>query len=98
MLIKGNDRASTLTILLAAAPHYHLKETEAAAIIEHQIATIAQQWQIVCEEAELNPVDRKLLAGRQFLNSYVIEGLDTHKVLQNAFGAARNTLLKNTDA
>ncbi|MFB7145806.1 type II toxin-antitoxin system HipA family toxin [Agrobacterium deltaense] len=93
MLIKGEGRASTLATLLAAAADYHLKEAEAAALIEHQITTIANRWQEVCDEAELSPVDRKLFAGRQFLNSYALEGLDTHKALQDAFRAAHNTLL-----
>lgn len=48
MLIKGENRANTLAALLAAAPDFHRKEAEAAALIEHQIATIAQQWQAVC--------------------------------------------------
>lgn len=93
MLIKGDGRASTLATLLAAAPDYHLKEAEAAALIEHQIMTIAHLWQEVCDEADLSPVDRKLFAGRQFLNSYALEGLVDHKALQDAFNAANNTLL-----
>lgn len=73
-LIKGDGRASTLTTLLAAAPDFHLKEAEAAALIEHQITTIAENWQGGCDEADLSPVDRKLLAERQFLNSYALDG------------------------
>ena len=98
MLIKGEGRASTLATCLATAPDYHLKETEAAALIEQQITTIAEQWQAVCEEAELTPVDRKFFAGRQFLNRYAIEGLDGHKALQDAFGAARKALIASGDA
>ncbi|MFW7357808.1 MAG: type II toxin-antitoxin system HipA family toxin [Brucella sp.] len=93
MLIKGDGRASTLATLLAAAPDYHLKEAEAAALIEHQIMTIAEHWQEVCDEVDLSPVDRKLFAGRQFLNSYALEGLDNRKALQDAFRAAHDTLL-----
>lgn len=98
MLIKGDNRASTLSTLLAAAPDYHLKETEAAALIERQITTIAEHWQEVCAQAELIPVDRKLFAGRQFLNNYAIEGLDTHKALQDAFLAAQNALIASGSA
>jgi serine/threonine-protein kinase HipA len=93
MLIKGDSRASTLSTLLAAAPNHHLKETEAVALIERQITTIAEQWQEVCEQAKLSPVDRKLFAGRQFLNDYAIEGLDTHKALQDLFWNAQNALI-----
>ncbi|GAA5658477.1 hypothetical protein Brsp06_04861 [Brucella sp. NBRC 13694] len=98
MLIKGDSRASTLATLLAAAPDYHLKETEAAALIEHQITTIAEHWQGVCDEADLNPVDRKLFAGRQFLNSYALEGLDNHKSLQDAFRATQDILIASGGA
>lgn len=97
MLIKGDSRASTLATLLAAAPDYHLKEAEAAALIEHQITIIANHWQNVCNDAEVSPVDRRLLAGRQFLNSYALEGLENHRALQDAFRAARNMLLASRD-
>lgn len=95
MLIKGDSRASTLATCLAAAPNYHLKEAEAAALIEHQITAIATHWQAVCDDAELNPVDRKLFAGRQFLNSFALEGLDGHKALQDAFRTARDALISS---
>ncbi|MDK4735933.1 MULTISPECIES: type II toxin-antitoxin system HipA family toxin [unclassified Rhizobium] len=98
MLIKGESRASTLSTLLAAAPDYHLKEAEAGALIEHQITTIAERWQEVCDEAELSPVDRKLFAARQFLNSYALEGLGNHKALQDAFRTARETLISSGGA
>ncbi|MCX7329650.1 MAG: HipA domain-containing protein [Hyphomicrobiales bacterium] len=93
MLIKAESRASTIATCLAAAPYCHLKDAEAAALIEHQIATIAEHWQSVCDEAELSPIDRKLFAGRQFLNSYALEGLNSHKALQDAFGDTRDALI-----
>ncbi|WP_123194739.1 type II toxin-antitoxin system HipA family toxin [Pannonibacter phragmitetus] len=93
MLIKGDARASTLAALLAAAQDFHLKPAEAAALIEQQINTIAAQWQNVCAEAQLSPVDQRLFAGRQFLNSYALEGLEGHKALREAFLAAREMLL-----
>jgi len=98
MLIKGEGRASTLATLLAAAPDYHLKEAQAAALIEQQIITIAKLWQEICDEADLSPVDRKLFAGRQFLNSYALEGLANHKALQDAFRTAHNALLTSAGA
>lgn len=93
MLIKGEARASTLATCLAAAPDYHLKETEAAALIEQQITTIAETWQAICDDAQLSPVDRTLFAGRQFLNSYALENLTGHKALQDVYRAARNDLI-----
>ncbi|WP_276200626.1 HipA domain-containing protein [Chelatococcus sp. XZ-Ab1] len=93
MLIKGDARASTLATCLMAAPDYHLKESEALALIEHQITTIAQHWHDVCDEAELSPVDRKFFAGRQFLNAYALEGLTGHKALHDSYNAARDALI-----
>ncbi len=93
MLIKGDARASTLATLLAATQDFHLKPAEAAALIEQQINIIAGNWQTACAEAELSPVDQRLFAGRQFLNSYALEGLEGHKALREAFLAAREMLL-----
>lgn len=93
MLIKGNIRASTLAACLAAAPDYHLTEAEAAMLIKHQLTTIAQNWRPVCEEAELTDVDRKLFAGRQFLNSYALEGLNGPDTLRDAYRSAQSTLI-----
>lgn len=98
MLIKGDGRASTLATLLAAAPDHHLKEAEAAALIEHQIEAIAAHWQAVCDAAALSPVDRKLFAGRQFLNSYTLQGLDKHKALQDSFRSAQDMLIASAGA
>lgn len=98
MLIKGDNRMSTLATCLAAAPDYHLKEGEAAALIEAQIAAVAANWDEICKQAELSPVDRKLFAGRQFLNSFCLQGLDGYKALQDAFHAGRETLITSGDA
>lgn len=98
MLIKGETRASTLATCLAAAPDYHLKETEAAALIERQITTIAEHWQAICEQAQLSPIDRTLFAGRQFLNSYALEGLDGHSALQEAYRSARDAVITSGGA
>lgn len=98
MLIKGENRASTLATCLAAAPDYHLKEAEGAALIKHQITTIAEHWPAVCDAAELSQVDRKLFAGRQFLNSYALAGLDGHKALQDAYRSARDAVIASGGA
>jgi len=98
MLIKGQGRASTLATCLAAAADYHLKEAEAAALIEHQVATIAERWQAICDECELSPVDRKLFAGRQFLNSYALEGMNGQAALHDTFRAAQEALIASAGA
>lgn len=98
MLIKGQTNLSTLATCLAAAPDFHMGEAEAATLIEAQIATICEYWQRVCDEAELSPVDRRLFAGRQFLNPFCLEGLADHRALQDAFHAARNAIVAAGDA
>ncbi len=92
MLIKGDNRMSTLAGCLAAAPDFLLGEDDAATIIEQQITTIATEWDSICEDAKLTETDQKLFAGRQFLNAYCIEGLIGHHTLQNAYRDARAAL------
>jgi len=94
MLIKGENRMSTLASCLAAAPDFLLGNDDATTIIEAQINTIATEWNAICERAKLTETDRKLFAGRQFLNAYCIEGMDQHQALQDAFRTARETLIK----
>ncbi|WP_252509792.1 type II toxin-antitoxin system HipA family toxin [Thalassospira sp. TSL5-1] len=95
MLIKDDKRASTIASCLAAAADYHLREDEAASIIEQQMTTIADQWDHICKTAQLSPVDRTLFAGRQFLNPYCIDSLGTgHKGLQDTFRQARARIMK----
>lgn len=97
MLIKGGNRMSTLSSCLAAAADFLLAEDEAKQIIHQQITTIAGEWDAICEIAELSPTDKKLFAGRQFLNPFCIEGLDGAKALEDTFLAARDTLISGGD-
>ena len=97
MLIKGENRMSTLAGCLAAAPDFLLSEEDAAAIVEQQIATIAGEWDSICERAKLPETDKKLFAGRQILNAYCIEGLNNHGALHDAFRAARDILIASRD-
>jgi serine/threonine-protein kinase HipA len=98
MLIKGDNRASALSTLLAAAPDYDLSETEAVVLIERQITTIADNWAEVCAQAELCPADGHLFARRQFLNEYAIERLDNQKPLKESFLTAKNVLIGGAPA
>lgn len=70
MLISGNNNLSQLKSCLATAHNFLLSEVQARAIFEKIISAIKQHWDGVCEEAELNEVDKKLLWGRQFLNPF----------------------------
>ena len=74
MLLHGQERRSQLVHCLAAAEGLGLSQMQARDIINHQIATIREQWGVVCDEADLSRVDRDFLWGRQFLNPFSLEG------------------------
>lgn len=94
MLIKGENRMSTLAACLSAAADFHLSKDEVVALIKDQIETIAQNWAALCDEAALTPVDAKLFAGRQFLNTYCTQGLtEQHKALTDRFDDARKRIV-----
>lgn len=73
MLISGDNNMSQLKICLQTAHNFFLSEEEAHEIFGNLISIIEQNWETVCDEAELTEVDKKLLWKRQFLNSYSIE-------------------------
>jgi serine/threonine-protein kinase HipA len=75
MLIFGNNRMSTVSNCIDAAHIFLLSREEANAIIEHQKKIIKENWESVCDEANLSKTDRNLLWGRQFLNPYAFEGM-----------------------
>jgi serine/threonine-protein kinase HipA len=68
MLISGQNRMSQLSVCLDAAGKFQLSNTEAQGIIEQLKHGIGENWEMVCDEAKLTAMDRKLLMGRQFLN------------------------------
>lgn len=76
MLISGNNRMSRISACLEAAHHFLLSEKQAAAIVEDQISAISQNWNSVCEEADLSETDRALLWGRQYLNPFAFDDLE----------------------
>ena len=70
MLISGKNNLSQLKPCLEAAKHFLLSEQNARSIFDHMTATIEQNWEAVCGEAELSEVDKKLFWRRQFLNPF----------------------------
>jgi serine/threonine-protein kinase HipA len=72
--IADQNRRSQLEVCRLAARHFLLRDDEARAIIDGQVAAIRENWQSVCDEAGLSPVDRTFLWRRQFLNAYAFEG------------------------
>lgn len=73
MLIAGNNRMSRVETCLDAALHFLLSREEGMAIAKQQKRKIEENWKSVCDEAELNDIDRNLLWGRQFFNPYVFQ-------------------------
>jgi serine/threonine-protein kinase HipA len=73
MLIYGNNRTSKVSTCVAAASLFLLSENEAKEIADKQRQIIVDNWQAVCDEAELTEVDRRLFWQRQFLNPYAFE-------------------------
>ncbi|HEX7802329.1 MAG TPA: HipA domain-containing protein [Pseudoxanthomonas sp.] len=74
MLITGQQRNSNLSLCLKASAHFLLSEKEALALINHQLAIVHEHFESVCDEADLNDVDRNLLQRRQFLNPSIFDG------------------------
>lgn len=73
MRIIGNNNFSQFKTCLSAAHNFLLSKDEAYGIFEHQKSMIEQNWQGVCDEAELSEVDRRLFWHRQFLNPFSVE-------------------------
>ncbi len=76
MMISGSDRSSRLVTCLAGAHRFMLDDAEARAIIKTQVTAIKNNWDAVCDEADLSPIDRTLFKNRLFLNAYAFEGYD----------------------
>ncbi|OEJ67736.1 type II toxin-antitoxin system HipA family toxin [Magnetovibrio blakemorei] len=74
MLITGENRMSRLSTCIEAAPHFLINPESAAQIIAGQIEALHAAWPVVCAEANLNPVERKLLVDHVFLNPFIFEG------------------------
>jgi len=74
MLITGDNRMSKLSTCIEAAPHFLLAPESAEQMIVDQVETLCATWSEVCAQANVNPVERKLLADHVFLNSFIFEG------------------------
>ena len=76
MMISGNDRSSRLVTCIAASRCFMLSDTEAREIIDAQVASIKNNWNAICNEADLSSRDRTLFKDRLFLNAYAFVGYD----------------------
>lgn len=72
----GRDgwRMSQVAGCVERASTYLLSEAEAREIVDGQIETITEQWDEVCDLAELAEGARRAFRARQFLNPYALEG------------------------
>ncbi len=75
MLIGGDNRMSRVSSCFEVAHQYFLSPSDASAIVSHQLRMIGDCWEEVCEQANLNEIDRRLLWGRQCLNPFAFEDL-----------------------
>ena len=73
MKIIGNNGYSQLKTCLMAAHHFLLSEKEAIEIFDIFQNIIRDNWDNICDEAQLTKVDKSLFWGRQFLNPFSIE-------------------------
>ena len=76
MLISGDNNFSQLKVCLETAHNFRLSKDEAVNIFEKQKRAIEDNWEAVCNEAELTDVDKNLLWNRQFLNPFAFQGLE----------------------
>jgi serine/threonine-protein kinase HipA len=75
MLIIGNTNASQLRNCLDAASRFLISTEEAVAVIQHQVATIREHWDRVCDDAQLDAAERGILWNGAFFKRYAFEGL-----------------------
>lgn len=71
----GEDgwRWSQLAGCVSRSAAYHLTPTRAEEIVEEQVETIRENWDIVCDEAELTDGERSSMFENQFLNPYAFQ-------------------------
>jgi len=70
MKISGDRNLSQLKLCLEVAHHFLLSQKDALEICEHIESVIRKYWDEVCEKAQLQDIDKKLLWKRQFLNPF----------------------------
>lgn len=66
-------KSAQLSTCVAAAAVYELSESEARAIVSHQVDVIRVEWADAADRARLTAAERSALWGRQFLNPYAFD-------------------------
>ncbi|MBL4630658.1 MAG: HipA domain-containing protein, partial [Paraglaciecola sp.] len=68
--IMGNESQSQISLCIKAASIFNLSKEKAKYICEEQVKVIEDNWDKVCEEAELSEIDKRILWKNQILNPY----------------------------
>ena len=71
----GRDgwRMSQVAGCVERAAIYGQNESDARAIVDHQIDVIESHWNDVCDQGRLTAADRTRFMGRQYLNPYALQ-------------------------
>lgn len=72
MLISGSNNLSQIKNCIDTAHNFLLSKSDALQIFAYQKNIIEEHWNIVCDEANLSEIDKKLFWRRQFLNPFSI--------------------------
>ena len=75
MLIFRNSNLSQIKLCFDSAEQYFLTKDEAKDVYIKQRQLIEDNWDLVCKEAGLSDLDKKLLWQRQFLNPFAFHSL-----------------------
>jgi serine/threonine-protein kinase HipA len=70
MLIHEAERSSQVATCIAGASSFLLGWEGAISIVNHKVRVVENEWQAVCDEANLSEMDRSLFWRRQFLNPF----------------------------
>ena len=94
MLLYNGDNHSRFSGCIEAANEFMLSKDQAIDIILEQVDTFVRNWDVLCDDADISPVDRGFFIGRQFLNPYSYQDLDQQSpVVYDACVVAINRLI-----
>ncbi len=68
----AGEQMSDLQMCVDVCATYGLSSAQARAIIDEQITVIEDQWDVVCDAAQLTAQQRSYLRGRQIMNPYAL--------------------------
>ena len=67
------ERDARIALLVGSGFVYHLDPAEARDIVDRQVTVIQEDWDEVCDAAELTSAQRDAFMGHQFLNPHAFE-------------------------